>query len=183
MQKIVFEDLPSTNTPISATNLNAMQTNAETEINSINTNIGTLSNLNTTDKTDLVSAINELAVDYVIETGSETVNSVTWKYTKWKSGKIELTGSASKTNMTISTASAGTYYGSAARLTLTLPFTLTSVAYIGVQETAPRSSGIWAYATTLSGTTLATEFRAFASINGNGSCGCSYHIIGTIATE
>ena len=179
MQKIVFEDLPSTNTPISATNLNAMQTNAETEINSINTNIGTLSNLNTTDKTDLVSAINELAVDYVIETGTQGI----WAYTKWKSGKVELTGSGSKTNMTIATASAGTYYGSAARLTLTLPFTLSSVSYIGVQETAPRSSGLWAYATSISGTTLATEFRSFAAINGNGSCGCNYRIIGMIATE
>lgn len=183
MQKIVFEDLPSTNTPISATNLNAMQTNAETEINSINTNIGTLSNLNTTNKTDLVSAINELAVDYVIEKGEETVNSIVWKYTKWKSGKIELTGSASKTNMTIATASAGTYYGTAAKLEVTLPFTLTSVAYIGVQETAPRSSGVWVYNSYISGTTLTTEFRAFAAINGNGSCGCNYDIIGTVSTS
>ena len=35
MQKITFEDLPSTNTPINATNLNAIQTNAETAINSV----------------------------------------------------------------------------------------------------------------------------------------------------
>lgn len=33
MQKINFQDLPSTTTPINATNLNAIQTNAETEIN------------------------------------------------------------------------------------------------------------------------------------------------------
>ena len=35
MQKITFEDLPSTNTPINATNLNAIQTNAETAINAV----------------------------------------------------------------------------------------------------------------------------------------------------
>lgn len=35
MQKINFENLPSTNTPINATNLNAIQDNVETEINSV----------------------------------------------------------------------------------------------------------------------------------------------------
>lgn len=35
MQKINFQDLPSTTTPINATNLNAIQTNAENAINSI----------------------------------------------------------------------------------------------------------------------------------------------------
>ena len=33
MQKITFEDLPSTNTPLSANNLNTMQSNIETAIN------------------------------------------------------------------------------------------------------------------------------------------------------
>ena len=33
MQKITFEDLPSTNTPINATNLNQVQTNTENAIN------------------------------------------------------------------------------------------------------------------------------------------------------
>lgn len=35
MNKITFQDLPSTETPINATNLNAMQDNTETEINKI----------------------------------------------------------------------------------------------------------------------------------------------------
>lgn len=35
MEKIIFEDLPSTNTPINATNLNLLQTNVETAINSV----------------------------------------------------------------------------------------------------------------------------------------------------
>ena len=36
MQKINFQNLPSTTTPINATNLNAIQTNTENEINEIN---------------------------------------------------------------------------------------------------------------------------------------------------
>lgn len=35
MQKITFENLPSTNTPINATNLNAIQTNTENAINEL----------------------------------------------------------------------------------------------------------------------------------------------------
>ena len=37
MQKINFQDLPSTTTPINASNLNQIQTNTENAINSINT--------------------------------------------------------------------------------------------------------------------------------------------------
>ena len=39
MQKITFQDLPSTSTPINATNLNAIQNNTETAINSVSTNL------------------------------------------------------------------------------------------------------------------------------------------------
>lgn len=35
MTKITFEDLPSTNTPLSASNLNTLQDNVETAINSV----------------------------------------------------------------------------------------------------------------------------------------------------
>lgn len=35
MQKINFQNLPNTTTPINATNLNAIQTNAETAINDV----------------------------------------------------------------------------------------------------------------------------------------------------
>lgn len=37
MQKINFQNLPNTTTPVNATNLNAIQTNTENEINNINT--------------------------------------------------------------------------------------------------------------------------------------------------
>lgn len=52
MQKINFQDLPNTTTPIDANNLNLLQDNIENDI-------GDLSELETTEKTDLVSAINE----------------------------------------------------------------------------------------------------------------------------
>lgn len=42
MQKINFQDLPSTTTPINSTNLNAMQTNAENAINEITNTLGTI---------------------------------------------------------------------------------------------------------------------------------------------
>lgn len=41
MQKINFQNLPSTTTPINATNLNAIQTNAETAINNVASDIPT----------------------------------------------------------------------------------------------------------------------------------------------
>lgn len=59
MNKIDFKNLPDTTTSLSAENLNLLQDNVENETNSINTNIGDLSELETTAKTDLVSAINE----------------------------------------------------------------------------------------------------------------------------
>ena len=53
MQKINFIDLPNTTTPIDADNLNQVQTNVENDL-------GLLTNLNTTSKTNLVNAINEV---------------------------------------------------------------------------------------------------------------------------
>ena len=54
MQKITFEDYPSTNTPIDAQNLNQVQTNVENAItslgNSINTTINTITSYSTTEK-------------------------------------------------------------------------------------------------------------------------------------
>lgn len=53
MEKINFQDLPSTSTPIDSANLNLLQDNVENDI-------GDLSNLNTTEKTNLVGAINSI---------------------------------------------------------------------------------------------------------------------------
>lgn len=68
--KINWQDSPSTSTPITANNLNKMDngiasadlgiTTLNTNLNATNTRVGTLSNLNTTNKTNLVSGINEV---------------------------------------------------------------------------------------------------------------------------
>jgi hypothetical protein len=44
MKKIIFEDLPSTKTPLNATNLNQIQTNIETAIDETTANLNTLIN-------------------------------------------------------------------------------------------------------------------------------------------
>ena len=57
-----FEDLPSTNTPLTADNLNLVQEGIQNDIDnfgaSFTEKIGDLTNLNTSDKTSLVNAIN-----------------------------------------------------------------------------------------------------------------------------
>lgn len=60
MEKINFENKPSTNTPINATNLNLLQDNIEDEFDIKDAEIGDLNSLNTTDKSNLVIAINEI---------------------------------------------------------------------------------------------------------------------------
>lgn len=45
MEKIIFEDLPSTNTPINSTNLNQLQDNIENNINSLSLKFQTITNL------------------------------------------------------------------------------------------------------------------------------------------
>lgn len=62
---VTFEDTPSTNTPLSSANLNKIQTDARNEI-------GTLSSLETTDKTSLVNALNSI-IESLVPTGSISV--------------------------------------------------------------------------------------------------------------
>ena len=50
MQKINFQNLPNTTTPINATNLNAIQTNAETAINAVESDVNGLLSYSTTEK-------------------------------------------------------------------------------------------------------------------------------------
>lgn len=59
MEKINFQDYPSTDTPINSTNLNGLQDNVEADI-------GDLTNLATTSRSNLVSAINNLASGEIV---------------------------------------------------------------------------------------------------------------------
>lgn len=159
---------------------NTLTEELDTKLNTTSSDIGTLSNLETTTKTDVVSAINEVngkAADYIIETG--TTNG--WNWRKWNSGFIELTGYVQHSNITCNIASNGTYYGSGSNGTknVTLPFTLSSCDFVGYQEQPSRGSGIFVYYANVGGSTLSTEFRNYVSSSGY-TCGVRYYIRGTI---
>jgi len=158
---------------------NTLTEELDTKFATTSSDIGTLSNLDTTTKTDVVSAINEVngkAADYIIETGTTDG----WKWRKWNSGRVEINGWVQYTSIKLDKASQGTYYNeSTGTKTTTLPISLSSVDYIGVRETSSRSSGTYVYNTAISGSTLTIEFRAFGNTN-NGSCGVQFNIIGTI---
>ena len=59
MEKINFENKPSTNSPINATNLNLLQDNIEDDIMNVKNSIGNLEDLTISSKNNIVSAINE----------------------------------------------------------------------------------------------------------------------------
>lgn len=148
----------------------------------VNPDVADINKVKADDMNEIKSVVNNNANaldDYVKEEGTTTVSSVTFTYKKWNSGLVELYAYKGYTGLTMTSQSAGTYYGTGGSGTMTLPFTLTSVLYIGTQELSPRSSGVYVYDTSISQTTLTTQFRAFAS-SSNVSCGVNYHIVGTI---
>lgn len=83
--KQVWQDLPSTNTPITANRLNHMEDGIETVNtlednlntleNNLNTSIGDLTELETTEKTNLVGAINEVVsnIDNLVTTSNNYI--------------------------------------------------------------------------------------------------------------
>lgn len=135
--------------------------------------------LSTNDFTDAYKNIldNEHSIDYITEIDSNS----TWKWRKWASGRVELIGSNQYSGISMTRSSEGTYYGNGSESTKTiaLPFTLSSVDYIGTQEVSTRSSGVYVYDVSVSGTTLSTQFRAHSSQSGS-YCGVRYYIIGNI---
>ena len=115
--------------------------------------------------------------DYITESGS----SGNWEWIKYKSGRVEIIGNFQYTGMNCTTQSAGTYYG--AGKTENLPFTLSSVKYVGIRETGSRSSGMYVYKSDIYSpyTTLTLEFRAHASTT-SGNCGVYVYIIGQVSS-
>ena len=103
MEKINFENKPNTTTPINATNLNLLQDNAENDI-------GLLSNLETSDKSNLVNAINE--ANNVIESGTN--------YLKFKDGALICTGAGNGTNDSYTTINFPQNFISAPRVVATI---------------------------------------------------------------
>ena len=85
---LVFKNKPDTSTPINATNLNANFEELNTNIDNTGDKIGDLNDLETTDKTSVVDAINELNDDiiyveytqnYSIDAGAGTRSRVTFQ--------------------------------------------------------------------------------------------------------
>lgn len=74
-------------TPLSANNMNQAQEKMQDEYKGL---IGDLNNLNTTDKTSIVNAINEIGTDYIIESGS----NANGYYEKYASGTLKQWGKA-----------------------------------------------------------------------------------------
>lgn len=63
-------------------------------VNENDDKVGELNNLNTTDKTSIVNAINEIGTDYIIETGS----NANGYYEKYASGTLKQWGTATVTD-------------------------------------------------------------------------------------
>lgn len=104
MEKINFENYPSTNSPINGTNLNLLQDNVENDI-------GLLNNLNTTDKSNSVNAINEVNNKllkeisfsqslwfYGMKVGGDTFQVMVPIYTGMKNPTVNLTASVYSTS-------------------------------------------------------------------------------------
>ena len=77
MDKITFEDLPSTNTPINSNNLNKMQTNIETAISTNEESIN-----------DIRTAMNNAIQPISLTIDTNYVYSSDWNYSCFKIGKM-----------------------------------------------------------------------------------------------
>ena len=113
-------------------------------------------------------------VDYVESTGTTDG----WYWRKWHSGFCELFKYVQYSGLTMTTASAGTYYGAngAADKNDTLPFSVTPL-FIGSMERSSRASGNYLYWSRINGNKLYSAFRRFAS-GSNTTCAVEWSIRG-----
>lgn len=147
-----FKDAPNTTTPVSSTNLNKIQTDARTEI-------GTLSSLTTTSKTDLVSAINE--IDGHADTNTTNIASINtllstlmqWKLAGSVTGgtnTVTLPENFNELLIIIRIAD-----NASVNVNINIPYTALTTAEVGYNGGYYQSSGVNAYARTLVTTTTA----------------------------
>ena len=137
--------------------------------------------MNSTDMTsqeveDFVDGLNVAAaqlVDYIVEQGTDN----SWTYRKWNSGIFEAWRTYNATDLDMTSASSGTYYG--ATKTIALPsFTLT-LSCSTYSETPSHSSGVYIYQTQMvSGGNLSIDYRCFYS-QSDSTCNGYFHVIGT----
>ena len=83
MTKITFENLPSTNTPLSAENMNLLQTNVENAISAVENEIPTIDNSVSTSSTNGVE--NQAITNYV--NGLNTYSTTEQVVGTWINGK------------------------------------------------------------------------------------------------
>lgn len=135
---------------------------------------GSLLNANTLNNPDITSLKigGETVADWVIETG--TNNS--WNYKKWHSGKYEAWRYYQATALTITTASAGTYYGG--ERDFAFPSFHQSLESCVYGNTSSQGSGVYIYGAVANGSNLKVYYRAHAS-NSNAACGGYFYIHGT----
>lgn len=118
--------------------------------------------------------VDSVAKDFIVEEG--TNNS--WIYRKWKNGYYEAWRFYQGSNLTITTASAGTYYGGSASISLP-SFNATTTVYCTYGNYPSQSSGVYIYQTSVSSkTTMAIYYRAHTSVSG-ANCGGYFYIRGT----
>ena len=126
------------------------------------------------DVSDFVDALDASginAVAYVIEKGTNNG----WEYRKWSDYTYEAWKSKDFDNLTLTSQSAGTYYG--ADKTDTLPsFSASVTSAFGQTNGGALSSGIYLYRIQHSPFTI--SFRAHASVS-NGAAGVDFYIRGT----
>lgn len=124
---------------------------------------------------DFVNSLNVTgihAVDYVVEQGTDN----SWTYRKWNSGLFEAWRYYQASSMTITTSSAGTYYGGEKLIPLpSFVVTITGTTYGNAPS---QSSGVYIYETVRDNSNLKVVYRAHASTS-NASCGGVFHIFGT----
>ena len=138
---------------------------------------GDLDDLNTTDKSNLVNAINEVGYDYIVEQGTNDI----WFYRKWASGLAECWGTKQYTGMNLNQSSAGTYYGDAQYIDYPINLFQNIELVSGGKGVGSTSSGVYLYSVglvTVSGTQkVEVNFRAHTSST-NVNCPAFVHIYG-----
>ena len=117
--------------------------------------------------------IDSVAKDFIVDYGTDN----SWNYRKWNSGRFDAWRFYQATNLTITTASAGTYYGGSASLTLP-SFNNSTSCVVYATNTISQSSGVYIYNYTIaSKTTITINYRAHTSISG-ANCGGAFFVTG-----
>lgn len=112
--------------------------------------------------------------DFVVAQGTSGI----WTYRKWNSGAYEAWGEYEASGMTLTTSSAGTYYGSNGAKEIALPSWSLSCTFAVAQEQLSRSSGVYIYNISRTATKLTVDYRAHAS-SSNALCGGMFYVKGT----